>query len=65
MLCSPQTHNSGVHTPVGIIVPRTAVWYAKREPTFSDAIAAFASPVTNELIIVCREGDVVRVPIPN
>jgi hypothetical protein len=29
-----------VHTPVGIIVPRTAVWYAKREPTFSDAIAA-------------------------
>ena len=29
-----------VHTPVGIIVPRTAIWYAKREPTFSDAIAA-------------------------
>jgi hypothetical protein len=29
-----------VHTPTGIIVPRTAAWYRKREPTFSDAIAA-------------------------
>lgn len=29
-----------VHTPVGAVTPRTAAWYAKREPTFSDAIAA-------------------------
>jgi hypothetical protein len=28
------------HIPIGIIVPRTAAWYAKRELTFSDAIAA-------------------------
>ena len=28
------------HTLTGIITPRTAAWYAKREPTFSDAIAA-------------------------
>jgi hypothetical protein len=27
------------HTPIGIVVPRTAAWYAKHEPTFSDAIA--------------------------
>ena len=29
-----------VHTSVGMIGPRTAAWYNKREPTFSDAIAA-------------------------
>jgi DDE superfamily endonuclease len=29
-----------VHTPTGGVAPRTAAWYAKREPTFSDAIAA-------------------------
>ncbi len=27
-------------TPLGFVSPRTAAWYAKREPTFSDAIAA-------------------------
>jgi len=26
-----------VHTPTGIVAPRTAAWYAKCEPTFSDA----------------------------
>ena len=26
--------------PIGAIRPRTAAWYDKREPTFSDAIAA-------------------------
>ena len=29
-----------VHTPIGIVTPRATAWYAKREPTFSDAIAA-------------------------
>ena len=28
------------HAPIGAVSPRTAAWYAKREPTFSDAIAA-------------------------
>jgi len=28
------------HTPTGVVTLRTATWYAKREPTFSDAIAA-------------------------
>jgi len=27
-------------TPTGAVRPRTAAWYDKREPTFSDAIAA-------------------------
>jgi len=26
--------------PIGAVRPRTAAWYDKREPTFSDAIAA-------------------------
>ena len=29
-----------VHAPVEAVSPRAAAWYAKREPTFSDAIAA-------------------------
>ncbi len=29
-----------VRTPTGAVRPQTAEWYAKREPTFSDAIAA-------------------------
>jgi hypothetical protein len=29
-----------VHAPIGMVTPRATAWYAKREPTFSDAIAA-------------------------
>jgi hypothetical protein len=28
------------HTPAGVVTSQTAAWYQKREPTFSDAIAA-------------------------
>jgi tetratricopeptide (TPR) repeat protein len=30
----------------------------------ADAIACFPSPMTGELLVVCAEGDVVRVPVP-
>jgi hypothetical protein len=30
----------------------------------SDAVACFASPVTNELLVVAAEGDVIRVSVP-
>jgi hypothetical protein len=29
-----------------------------------DAVACFASPLTNELLIVCQHGDPIRVSIP-
>jgi hypothetical protein len=32
--------NRMVRSPVGAVRPRTAAWYDKRHPTFSDAIAA-------------------------
>ena len=32
--------NTPVRSPIGAIRPRTAAWYDKRDPTFSDAIAA-------------------------
>jgi hypothetical protein len=30
-----------------------------------DAVACFASPLTRELLAVCANGDVVRVPVPS
>jgi hypothetical protein len=37
---------------------------AQTQGEFGDAVACFGIPATNELLVVCREGDVVRVPVP-
>ncbi len=39
------------------------VWATTRA-ALGDAVACFPSPLTRELLVVCAEGDVVRVPLP-
>jgi tetratricopeptide (TPR) repeat protein len=37
---------------------------AQTQADLHDAVACFGSPATNELLVVCRHGDLVRVPVP-
>src|SRR5262249_7936977 len=37
---------------------------AQTQGDFSDAVACFGVPGTNELLVVGRRGDIVRVPVP-
>jgi tetratricopeptide (TPR) repeat protein len=37
---------------------------AQTQGDFADAVACFGCPPTSELLVVCRQGDVVRVPEP-
>jgi hypothetical protein len=42
---------------------RFTLWATTRAD-LADAVACFHSPQTGELLVVCRDGDVVRVPVP-
>ena len=41
-----------------------AVVYQRTGVELPDAIAAYASPRTGELLVVSRRGDIIRVPLP-
>jgi hypothetical protein len=43
---------------------RGFLFHARTEVELDDAVACFASPPTNELLVVTARGDVVRVPAP-
>jgi hypothetical protein len=52
-------------TPSGFVSPRTAAWYSKREPTFSDAIAAVRRVLWYPpSLCISRQGrEIVQIPI--
>lgn len=51
-------------TPAGLITPQAAAWYDKREPTFSDAIAAVRRTLwAPPSLCMSRQGrDIVQIP---
>jgi hypothetical protein len=58
---------AAVHRDGVAWLARGETGFVPRNPTpapLADAVACFASPVTNELLVVLAKGDLVRVPLP-
>ncbi len=51
--------------PISAVRPQTAAWYAKREPTFSDAIAAVRRALwcPPGLSMSCQGTEMIKVPV--